>query len=111
MAGTFVIEVGKSGKFRFNLCAGNNQVILSSEQYESKSSAENGIDSVRKNASNDDSFVRKVAKDGSAYFVVKAANGETVAKSEMYASKSSMESGIKSVVTNAKTAKVIDRTS
>jgi uncharacterized protein len=109
MAGTFVIETGKTGKFRFNLRSGNHQVILSSETYDTKAAAENGIESVRKNATDDASFVRKTAKDGSAYFVIKARNGETIGKSEMYKSPSGMENGIKSVATNAPAAKVVDR--
>ncbi len=110
MAGTFVIEVGKTGKFRFNLKSGNHQVILSSETYDSKAAAENGIESVRKNATEDASFVRKIAKDGSPYFVIKARNGETIGKSEMYSSNSGMENGIKSVRANAPAAKLVDRT-
>jgi uncharacterized protein YegP (UPF0339 family) len=110
MAGTFVIETGKAGKFRFNLKSGNHQVILSSETYDTKAAAQNGIESVRKNATDDASFVRKKAKDGSAYFVIKAKNGETIGKSEMYQSPSGMENGIKSVTANAPTAKVDDRT-
>jgi uncharacterized protein YegP (UPF0339 family) len=109
MAGTFVIEVGKTGKYRFNLRSGNHQVILSSETYESKSAAENGIESVRKNATDDSQVVRKTAKDGSPYFVIKAKNGETIGKSEMYTSASGMENGIKSVAANAPTATVVDR--
>lgn len=50
MAGKFELKVGKSGKYHFNLKAGNGQVIATSEMYESKSSALNGIKSVRKNA-------------------------------------------------------------
>ncbi len=111
MAGTFVIEVGKTGRYRFNLKAGNSQIILSSEQYESKAAAKDGIEAVRKNAADDGSFVRKAAKDGSAYFVIKARNGEILGKNEMYSSKSGMENGIKSVATNAPTAKVVDRSS
>lgn len=38
------------GKFRFNLKAGNGQVIGSSETYEGESGRENGIESVKKNA-------------------------------------------------------------
>lgn len=40
----------KSGKPYFNLKATNGQVIGTSEMYESKSSMENGIESVKKNA-------------------------------------------------------------
>ena len=43
MAGKFALKVAKNGKFHFNLLAGNGQVILSSEMYETKSAAENGI--------------------------------------------------------------------
>jgi uncharacterized protein len=50
MAGKFVVKKGSSGKFHFNLVASNGQVIASSEAYETKSSALNGIESVKKNA-------------------------------------------------------------
>ncbi len=40
----------QSGKYMFNLRAANNQVIGTSEQYESASSRDNGIESVKKNA-------------------------------------------------------------
>jgi len=39
-----------TGKFRFNLVATNGQVIATSEAYESKASAINGIESVKRNA-------------------------------------------------------------
>ena len=52
MAGKFVLKKDAAGKFRFNLVAGNGQVIASSEAYESKSSALNGIESVKANAAN-----------------------------------------------------------
>jgi uncharacterized protein YegP (UPF0339 family) len=50
MAGKFVVKKGSSGKFHFNLLAANGQVIATSETYESKSAAMNGIESVKKNA-------------------------------------------------------------
>ncbi len=50
MAGTFVLKKGATGKFHFNLLAGNGQVIATSESYESKSAALNGIESVKQNA-------------------------------------------------------------
>ena len=50
MAGKFVLEKGSTGKFHFNLHAANGQVIATSEHYESKESALNGIESVRRNA-------------------------------------------------------------
>jgi uncharacterized protein len=50
VAGKFVLRKGSTGKFHFNLQAANGQVIATSEAYESKSAALNGIDSVKKNA-------------------------------------------------------------
>ena len=108
MAGKFEIKSGKTGKFRFNLKASNGQIVLTSEAYEARAAAVKGIESVRKNSANDARFERKTAKDGSPYFVLKAANGEPIGKSEMYKSKSSMENGIASVKKNAADAAVVD---
>ncbi len=110
MAGSFVIEKGSTGKFRFNLRAGNNDIILSSETYESKAGATKGIESVRTNSQIDERFLRKTATNGSPYFVLTAANKETIGKSEMYSSSSAMENGIKSVAANAPKATVVDKT-
>ncbi len=108
MAGKFEIKAGRTGKFRFNLKASNGQIILTSEAYESRSAATKGITSVKKNAGNDKRFERKTAKDGSPYFVMKAANGEPIGKSEMYKTTRSMESGIASVAKHAPHAPVTD---
>jgi uncharacterized protein YegP (UPF0339 family) len=50
MAGKFVLKKGSSGKFHFNLHASNGQVIATSEAYDSKAAALNGIKSVQTNA-------------------------------------------------------------
>jgi uncharacterized protein YegP (UPF0339 family) len=50
MSGKFVLEKGSTGKYHFNLHAANGQVIATSQHYESKESALNGIQSVRRNA-------------------------------------------------------------
>ncbi len=106
--GKFEINKDKSGQFRFNLKAANHQVILSSEAYKTKSSCDNGIESVRKNSQNDKMFERKTAKDGSPYFNLKSTNGQVIGSSEMYSSNSSMEKGIASVKKNAPKATVSD---
>lgn len=48
--GTFELKKSESGKFHFNLKAGNGQIVATSQMYASKESALNGIESVRKNA-------------------------------------------------------------
>ncbi len=107
MAGKFEIKEGTSGKFRFNLKASNGQTILTSEAYETRAGAEKGIESVRKNASDDNRYERKTAKNDEAFFVLKAGNGEPLGRSETYSSASAMENGIESVKRNAPDAEIV----
>ncbi|MHB1451826.1 MAG: YegP family protein [Coriobacteriia bacterium] len=110
MPGKFVLSLAKNGEFRFNLKAGNSQTILTSETYKAKKSALNGIESVRTNGVLDERFERRIAKDGRPYFVLKASNGQEVGRSQMYASKATMENGIASVKKNAADAALVDTT-
>lgn len=48
MPGKFVIKKGSTGKFRFSLVSTNGQIVATSEAYNSKASAMNGIKSVQK---------------------------------------------------------------
>ena len=57
--GKFVITKRSNGEFQFNLKADNGQTILASEGYSSKTSCENGIESVKKNAPDDSIYDRK----------------------------------------------------
>ncbi|MFH1115008.1 MAG: YegP family protein [Pseudomonadota bacterium] len=110
MAGAFELKKSGSEQFMFNLKASNGQVILTSELYKKRASAENGIESVRKHAAVDENFERKVSKKDEPYFVLKASNGQIIGKSEMYSSRSAMEKGMASVMKNAPEAKVVDLT-
>lgn len=110
MAGKFELKTSAGGKFHFNLKASNGQVILTSEMYETRAAAENGIESVRKNAADDANFERKTSSAGDPYFSLKAANGQIIGKSEMYSSEAAMENGIESVKTNALEAVIADAT-
>ena len=47
----FEVYADKAGEFRFRLKARNGEIIAVSEGYKAKSSCQNGIESVRKNAS------------------------------------------------------------
>lgn len=110
MAGKFELKTSANGKFHFNLKAGNGQIILSSEMYESRSAAENGIESVKKNAGDDARYERRTSVKGDPYFVLKAANGQEIGRSEMYTSAAAMENGIASVKTNGPAAEIADAT-
>jgi uncharacterized protein YegP (UPF0339 family) len=61
----------------------------------------NGIESVKKNASEDKHFDRKTSKNGKFYFSLKASNGKVIGKGQMYESESSRDKGIESVKKNA----------
>ena len=110
MAGTFEIKKAKDGEFYFHLKASNGQVILSSEMYKQKSSAGNGIESVKKNAPDDSHYERKVSKNGQFIFNLKAANHEVIGTSETYKTTEARDHGIESVKTNAPKAEVHDQT-
>ena len=110
MAGKFELKKSSSGQFMFNLKAGNGEIILTSELYKAKSSAEGGIESVKKNAPDDGRYERKTSTAGQPYFVLKAGNGEIIGKSEMYSSTAGTENGIASVKRNAPDAQVEDLT-
>ena len=102
----FQVKTGNDDKLYFNLTAKNGQVIFSSQGYADKSGCENGIESVKTNSQDDGRFERKESSDGHPYFVLKAANGQIIGKSEMYNSASAMENGIESVKKNAPVAEI-----
>ena len=110
MAGKFEIKQSTNGKFHFNLKAGNGQIILSSEMYESKSACENGIESIKKNGGEEKRYERKESKNGDPYFILKAGNGQEIGRSEMYSGNAAMENGIQSVMNNAPDADIVDTT-
>ncbi len=110
MAGTFEIKKAKNDEFYFHLKAGNGQIILSSEMYEAKSSAVNGIESVKKNAPDDARYERKETKNGQFMFNLKAANHQVIGTSESYTTASGRDNGIESVKENAPQAGIHDET-
>ncbi|SDD19053.1 YegP family protein [Pedobacter soli] len=107
--GKFVITKRTNGEYQFNLKAGNGQVILSSEGYAAKSSCENGIESVKKNAQDDSKFEKKTSSNGKYYFSLKASNGQIIGSSEMYESTAARDNGIESVQKNAPDADTDDQ--
>lgn len=110
MAGKFELKTSANGKFHFNLKAGNGQIILSSEMYETRAAAEGGIESVKKNAADDARYERRTATNGDPYFVLKAGNGQEIGRSEMYKSSDAMENGIASVKSNGPDGAIADAT-
>jgi uncharacterized protein len=94
--------VKKSGtRFHFHLTASNGEIILTGQRYTRPASAGDGVASVKTNAPLDKRYERRWARNGQRYFVLKAANGEVIGTSEMYASNGGMERGIESVKRNA----------
>jgi uncharacterized protein len=110
MAGKFTLKKSTNGKFYFSLLAGNGQIILKSEMYESKASAEKGIESVKANSAQEGRYARLDGKNGSPYFNLKAGNGQVIGNSEMYSSASARDNGIESCKTNGPAAAMDDQT-
>lgn len=110
MAERFELKKSSDGQFYFTLQAANNEKILTSEMYRAKDGADNGIASVKTNATNDSRFDRRTSKGGKPYFVLKAANGEVIGTSEEYSSIEAMENGIAAVQRAAPMAGTDDRT-
>ena len=119
--GKFVIKTVKTG-IKFNLKAGNGEIIATSEVYTSESACKNGIESVRKNAVDakledqttenyetvtNPKFEVYTDKAGEYRFRLKARNGEIIAASEGYKAKASCLNGIESVRKNAPEADVV----
>ena len=120
--GKFVIKTVASG-IKFDLKAGNGEVIATSEVYTSKNACENGIESVRKNApvaAIEDQTIEgfatekntkfEVYKDnkGEYRFRLKATNGQIIATGEGYVAKASCLNGVESVRRNAPEAPVAE---
>ena len=100
----YELKVAKDGQFMFNLKAANGQVILTSELYKTKASAENGIASVQKNGVDAKNFEYRVAKNDKPYFILKAANHQEIGRSQYYSSQAAAEKGVESVINNASSA-------
>ena len=120
--GKFVIRATNTG-IKFDLKAGNGEVIATSEVYESEASCKKGIESVMKNApiaNVEDQTVEEIVaakcpkfeiytdKAGEFRFRLKATNGQIIAVSEGYKAKASCENGIASVRKNAEEADIVD---
>ena len=120
--GKFVMGPTKNGGFRFNLKAGNGEVIATSETYNSEAACKNGIESIRKNAVEaklEDQTVEnfekvtnpkfEVYKDkaGEFRFRLKARNGEIIATGESYKAKASCLNGIDFIRRNAPDSPVV----
>ncbi|MBE7043567.1 MAG: DUF1508 domain-containing protein [Ruminococcaceae bacterium] len=118
----FVIKKTNTG-VKFDLKAGNGEVIATSEVYSSEDACRNGIASVAKNApvaAVEDQTVEGFAteknpkfeiyedKAGEFRFRLKATNGQVIAVSEGYTAKSSCKNGIESVQKNAPVAEIVE---
>lgn len=112
MPGHYVIKKSNAVQpYHFVLRADNNQVILTSENYASKQGAQTGIASCQVNSPHDSRYERKKSTAVQPYsFVLKAANGEAIGRSESYTTETSREIGISSVKANGSTKDIRDET-
>ena len=106
--GHYELKKSSNGQYHFNLKASNGEIILSSEMYASKASAENGIASVQTNSPHAEQFEMKISSSKQPYFVLKAKNHQVIGTSEMYSSESAAKNGMQSVIKNGPTKDVRD---
>ena len=91
--------------FRFTKDDG---IILKSENYKAKKSAQNGIESVRKNSQLESRYELKESKNGKFFFNLKASNGQVVGTSTLFASQEDRDSAIELLKSDAPEAELID---
>ena len=105
--GKFVIKRVATGEYYFNLLADNLQIILTGQLNSSKLTCLKDVDLVRDSCFYEN-YERKKTLDKKHYFILKAAFGKIIGKSEMYASRASMENGILAVKKNGINTQVVE---
>ena len=105
---TFELKRNEQYQFHFVLMNQDDKSILRSEQYTSKASAQNGIESVRKNADVNERYELKENISGKFYFNLKAVNGLIIGSSSMYASAQLRDDAVEENKKNAKMAGVVE---
>ncbi len=95
--GTYVVKKSKSGDVFFHLKSSLGKTILSSEMYTTRAACNNGIESIRKNCTEDKRYEKKISSDNLHFFNLKANNGQVIGTSEMYESEENMLKAIEMV--------------
>jgi uncharacterized protein YegP (UPF0339 family) len=88
----FEVFEGADDQFYFNLYAGNGEVVLRSEGYQSEAGALNGAFATAQYGVDASFYQVLESADGGHYVRLRAPNNEVVAVGEVYASKSGAES-------------------
>ena len=94
--------------FSFTFVGAEGKTIIKSENYAAKKSALNGIESVKKNASNDNRYEMKQSKDGKFFFNLKAANGQIVGTSTLFASETDRDRAMAELKSDAASASLTE---
>jgi uncharacterized protein YegP (UPF0339 family) len=110
MAGTFEVFQDKAGEYRFRLKAGNGEIVLTSQGYNDKAGALNGVESVQTNAADASLVEVKQTDSGKFLFNLKAKNHQVIGTSQTYESASGRDNGIGAVGRAAAGASVVDLT-
>lgn len=110
MSACYQISNSSDGQFHFVLKAENTQTILTSQLYNEKSSAQNGIASVQTNCSDDNQYERLDSKNDKFYFNLKSPNHQVIGTSQMYTTAQSRDKGIESVKKNGACETINDET-
>ncbi|MEJ1999287.1 MAG: DUF1508 domain-containing protein, partial [Maritimibacter sp.] len=82
MAAIFELYRDHAGDFRFHLQSEKGEVILASSAYKQKSSAENGIASVRSHATDHQRYDREAGVMGKSMFHLRSDDGQVLGSSQ-----------------------------
>ncbi len=96
-AARFQVFRGLDAKYYFHLRAHNGEIVLQSQAYASKSSANGGVMSAQSNGVDSARYQVRAAADGRFFFVLRATNGRTIGWGETYATQSSAQAAVKAV--------------
>ncbi len=96
----------KNQEFYFTLRNGEGKAVITSEGYKQRSSAKNGIESVKKNGAAGNIDLKVGEASGKPFFNVKATNGQVVGKSRVFATEAERDAAVEELKSDVSEATV-----
>ena len=107
----YELQKVKNGHYLFKLKGSNGEIILSSETFCSKASAENAITFARYNAPDEHNYELKQTTGERRYFVLRGKNYQILGSGGPFSCESEARRGIKTAMECAATEEIMDLTS
>ncbi len=104
----FEIFLSKDEEFYFRLRDSKGSIMLVSEGYTTKANAIKGIHSIKKNIGKFDKILPKESENGKFFYLIKAGNGQIIAKSSLYNSENIRNRAVRKVQKEIPESEIID---